>query len=154
MKNYLRPDFLFSITGILLLVCGLLFFHSKSDIVLHDTYFVFTQSYISVAIFLLFLIFGSIYFIFLKLNRQLKKGLGLTHWFISTVTILSIIFLFMFHSVEMPKRYYSSGEDINQTIRMTNNINALITVCVLVFALGQLLFLLNILLSLTKSRQQ
>ncbi|MBL0051895.1 MAG: hypothetical protein IPP29_10500 [Bacteroidetes bacterium] len=137
-KNFLRTDFLFFITGIIILGLTILFLRSPLKINIHDTYLLIAKTDIAVGFFLLFLILALIYFLFIKLNRPLRKTLGITHYLLTTISLVAIATLCIF----------SSGESMTQPF----DFMTFIAISVLVFAVGQLILVLNIAVSLLNKR--
>jgi len=146
-KNFSRIDFLFSVTGLFVLLVGLIFFRSAFDINVHDTYFVIANSHITIGLTFLFFIFSLIYFSFARLGRPLKKGLGLTHYIITVLTLFITVFppTFLFK----PTRYSPADASLDSNF----DVNTLILLVFFTFILGQLLFLINIIWTLIRSKK-
>lgn len=144
MRQYIHTDFLFTISGILILFCSLLFFHSTFDIPIHDTYFVISQTHIAIALCALFMFFALVYFSFKKANRPLYKRLGATHFILTILPILTVSIIQL-----LPSRhrvYQNMSEEMDNAAKF----NVIISISILLCLIGQLLLLVNIVATLIR----
>lgn len=138
MSNLKRIDFLFSLTGLLILAIGFVFFRSTLDINIHDTYLVIAQTHIALGLASTFFLMSLIYFSFTKFSKPLKYCLGQIHYAITTLTLL--IFIFPPTSLFQLRRYTPDTNPFNKGF----DINELLVFVFFGFLLGQLVFLANI----------
>ena len=142
MSTLKRIDFLFGITGLLILTLGLIFFRSTLEFPIHDTYFVIDQMHIVIGLAVVFLLISLVYFTFAKFSRPLKFSLGLIHYLI---TIIAIV-IFVFGPVELfeSRRYTADSNPFDVSYGLSDSV-------LIIFgglALGQLFFLVNFILVL------
>lgn len=146
MRQYTQTDILFSITGLLILLIGVLFFRSTFDLAIHDTYIVISQTHIAIALCALFFFFSLLYYIFKKLNRPLYRKLGLMHYFL---TILPLVTTCIINSLPSRNRAY---ENMSEEMENMGKFNIIISISVLLCLLGQLLFVANIIATLFRKK--
>jgi len=131
----------FSIAFVLFLIYGLLsgifLGNSAIDIQMHDTYFVIAHFHIFILFSLIFAFYAIAYFVIPKMiKRKLNETLGLLHFALTTIGILS----FICHPINyvgmagVPRRYYRF-ENIDPA-QYFENINMIFTL-----SLGTVIFL-------------
>lgn len=112
----------------IVLIYILLFSNSALDVQFHDTYFVITYFYIGIVMSILLAVFGVVYWWMKKKNFHLKKGMSIAH-----ILLTFAFFAFLLFNIFRPVRNdYLNGAGL------------VFTNMVLLFILGQLLFLVNI----------
>jgi heme/copper-type cytochrome/quinol oxidase subunit 1 len=138
MTKLKRLDILFLLTGSLFLIMGFLMSNQTLDINVHDTYFVISFLHIGIFFFVIHALFSLIYFIIRRLHKYL---LGLLHLILQTP-----IFFFIFISSFVLTDHASSS--------YYQNADTIYAVLIILFFLGQLFFLTNIVLSIVKAIKQ
>ena len=138
MSNLKRIDFLFSLTGLLVLAIGLIFFRSTLDINIHETYLVIAQTHIALGLAFLYLLISLIYCSFTKFSQPLKYRLGQIHYIITTLALL--IFVFPPTYLFQPRRYTPDSNPFDKGL----DINEFIVFVFFGFILAQIIFLINI----------
>ncbi len=144
MRQYTQTDILFSITGLLILLAGTLFFRSTFNLAIHDTYFVISQTHIAIALCVTFLFFSLLYFIFKKANRPLYKRLGSIHYILTVLPLVATCIIDLLHS---RRRAY---ENFSEEMEIMEKFNIIISISVLLCLLGQLLLVTNIIATLLR----
>ena len=138
MKRYLHADFLFTVSGFVILLSGLLFFHSSFDIAIHDTYLIVSHTHIAIALCAICLFFALIYFVFKKMGRPLFQIPGSIHYVLTLLPILTIAVIDV-----LPGRYIPN-QNFSEEMQSAEKYNIIIAVTILLCMLGQLSFLINI----------
>lgn len=143
---------LFGIGFILFFIIALIFFlfisNSAIDLQFHDTYLVVGSGQILILYAIIFGFFFLVYKYLPKLTAsKLGRRFGEVHFWGTLICVLIIIHASIYLSVTgIPRRYYSfDGLD---AFSYAKSVNKAITLSVLTFALFQLLFVLNCILSL------
>ncbi len=144
MTKLKRLDILFLLTGLLLLIPCLIFCDRTLDINVHDTYFVIAYLHIGILFFLVFGLYSLVYFL---MRRHQKYVLGLLHLIFATPLFIHIILTTFFFTGGLPRRYSTNSIDTVFDATFADSIY----VIVILFIIGQLLFLTNIILSIIKA---
>src|ERR1044072_160227 len=148
MRKFSGIHLVFGLTGLLIFIVREICRLSPVNINIHDTYFVVPSYHISLVVFFIFQFFAFAYYGFGKLNRPLEKRLGYFHYGLTTVTIVS--FFILPHLItNLPWRITPEYSVLMNSMR---TINLLITTSVLLFIAAQLLFLINIAITIFKKR--
>lgn len=144
MKHLSQPFFLFATTAVLILLFGFLNSQSTLNVNKHDTYFVIASFHVALFLCGIFLLLAIIYYAFLRCKIPLYKGLGITHFLMSIIPVLVIQYIVR---APMAHRVYQHMSD-----EMSNlgKVNAMISISVLFGIIGQLLFLINIIVTLLR----
>ena len=123
--------------------------HTPSvSVPIHDTYFVISNSQILFMIAIFFVFIAVVYWIMLKMNRRLHKGLSLIHYI---VTVISIIILIVgmvisgFFTV-------SDSSDVKAVLFDHIKLKQAIAVSGFLLLFAQVLFIINCMSSLIKFR--
>ena len=148
-RKYLRVDFLFAITGLIVLLAGCLFFDSNFDISIHDTTFSTTHAHISILLFTLFLLFALIYSRIIKAQRRLVKGLNVIHYFLTILPCLAFISI---RFIEVNLNRYIASEHMSEEMDNMAKLYIVFSMSVLLCLLGQILFIVNIAISLIRKK--
>jgi cytochrome c oxidase subunit 1 len=146
-RKYIRIDFLFAETGLLILFCGL-FSKASFDIPIHDTYFVIAYLHVAVAVCLLFHVFALVYYLLIRSGRVPVKTLNVMHYFFS---ILPALLMLAFRVFKLGR--FAESESMSEEMDNVAKINIAISVTVLLCLLGQVVFLANILVALIRKRK-
>ena len=112
------------------------------DINVHDTYFVIHNSHILQLIAIIYSLLGFIFWLFKKVNVKLINALTRLH---TAITILVIPIYFIGHPL-----FISFSESNFPLFDDTPKIQIFITILVLITLITQILFILNVLISLFK----
>ncbi len=142
MNKLKYTDTLFALTGLLVLILGLLFFRSSASIAVHDTYIIISQTYLVFGLAFLMFLISYIYFFFRKHARALRNRLGQIHFV--TTTIPLVVMIFPPTELFRPDRYAADSKPFNNDFDM----NSFLAGVGIVFILGQVLFIINIILTL------
>lgn len=143
----MNPAMLFSIGFVSTFITGgltgIIVGDSTLDINVHDTMFVVAHFHLVMGISALYGMFAGIYHWFPKMfGRMMNKNLGYIHFWVTIIGAYGIFFPMHFTGLAgLPRRYYNNTafpyfDDLLE-------INVLITVCAIMTALIQLVFLYN-----------
>ncbi len=126
-------------------ITGLFLGNVSVDIPLSDTYFVVAHFHMVMGVAPILAIFGGIYHWYPKVTgRMLDERLGRLHFWVTFLGTYAIYFpMHYLGFLGMPRRYYSF-EDYAFIPDSAQDLNAFITVCALVVAAFQFLFLFNL----------
>ena len=133
-----KPHLIFWISIPIIILIGLLNRNEILDVNIHDTYFVFSKTDLTIVISILFTIIGLGYWIMLKANRKLTKWLNLTH----IVLTFGGIFLMWILTKLFPESIMEY--DFNYNLAWGIYLIALITI------FGQIIFPINIISGIIK----
>lgn len=127
---------------------GLILGDSTLDINVHDTYFVVAHFHLVMGISALYGMFAGIYHWYPKMfGRMMNKNLGYIHFWVTAVAAYGVFFPMHFIGIAgLPRRYYT-----NSAFPLFDDlvdVNVVITVCALVGAAFQLVFLWNFFFSM------
>ena len=122
---------------------GIILGDSALDINVHDTYFVVGHFHIVMGLSAIFGMFAGVYHWFPKMyGRMMNKKLGYAHFWITIVGAYGTFFPMHYLGLAgLPRRYYS-----NSAFPMFDglqDINEIVTICALIGAAAQFLFLFN-----------
>jgi cytochrome c oxidase subunit 1 len=129
---------------------GIILGDSALDINVHDTYFVVGHFHIVMGLSGTFGMISGIYHWFPKLfGRMMDKNLGFLHFWTTIISAYGVFFPMHFLGLAgVPRRYYANTE-----FPMFNemyDINEVITVCAIIAAFAQILFIFNVFYSIFK----
>ena len=143
---YKRYYFYFWLSALFLIIIGylpsFLIGDSALDINIHDTYYVIATSHVSILLSTFYILCGLIYRLFKFINLSLIPVLTKIHS-ISTISIIPIYFIGYFLIGNTNKSEFPLFDD-------TSKLNLFITAIVIIYIIAQLLFILNIILSVLK----
>ena len=156
-KVLLRTPMLFALGVIALFgaggLGGLFLGNATADMQLHDTYFVVGHFHLMIGGVTLLSTFAAIYFWFPKMfGRLMNETLGKLHFWFTFLPFFSVFFMQHFLGLEgAPRRYYAfTAVDF---LKHTSTENLVISVAALILVAGQVLFFLNVVLSLFRGRK-
>src|ERR1700741_2706236 len=134
-------------------VTGIILADSTLDINVHDTYFVVAHFHIVMGLSAIFGMFAGVYHWFPKLFlRMMNKKLGYLHFWITFLGAYGVFFPQHFLGLAgVPRRYYT-----NSNFPMFDNlvdINEIVTICAIVGALAQVVFLFNFFYSIFRGEK-
>ena len=123
------------------------------DVPLSDTMFVVAHFHMVMGVAPIFVIFGGIYHWYPKVTgRLLNEGLGKLHFWVTFLGAYAIFFpLHYVGLMGVPRRYYEMGE-MAFVPPSTVTLNAFITIVALIVGAAQLVFVFNLVRSLTRGR--
>ena len=132
---------------------GIILGDSALDINVHDTYFVVGHFHIVMGLSAIFGMFAGVYHWFPKMyGRMMNKKLGYAHFWLTIVAAYGTFFPMHYLGLAgLPRRYYS-----NSAFPMFDNltdINEIVTICALIGAASQLLFLFNFFFSIFRGEK-
>jgi heme/copper-type cytochrome/quinol oxidase subunit 1 len=145
MKRLKRIDTLFLSMGLLILIHGFIFREHVWDVPIHDTYFVIVHSHVAIALFLIHVLYTIVYFL---INKYQKYALGLLHFIFHSLPFVHYLLSSLFYIAlggYNQRRYYSNPD--NDTFFDTLFSDPIYPI-LLLFMLGQFLFLINIVFSI------
>jgi cytochrome c oxidase subunit 1 len=154
---HLTVPMLFAIAFILTFVVGgmtgLFLGNVVIDIPLSDTYFVVAHFHMVMGVAPILVVFGSIYHWFPKVTgRMMNDTIGLIHFWITFIGTYLIYFPMHYLGIlGMPRRYFIY-EDYAFIPQSALDMNAMITVVVIIVGISQLLFLFNMFYSAFKGK--
>ncbi len=129
---------------------GLILGDSALDINVHDTYFVVGHFHIVMGLSGTFGMICGIYHWFPRMfGRMMNKNLGYAHFWLTIISAYGVFFPMHFLGLAgVPRRYYTNSE-----FPMFDNmvdINEVVTICAIIAAAAQALFLYNVIYSIFK----
>lgn len=132
---------------------GIILGDSALDINVHDTYFVVGHFHIVMGLSAIFGMFAGVYHWFPKMyGRMMNKKLGYAHFWITIVGAYGTFFPMHYLGLAgLPRRYYS-----NSAFPMFDNlqdINEIVTICAIIGAAAQVLFLFNFFSSIFRGEE-
>lgn len=130
---------LFCCTGIIILVIAMVLLNSTIDIQLLDTYYVIPKRLVAIGIFAVMQAFFILYYLFGSLITPLGSKLGYAHYLLTVMGALLVI--------AFPVREIAAEDFVALANKMRNEAIAVITGTGL-FMVGQLLFFVNLILTL------
>ncbi|MEE8302203.1 MAG: cytochrome c oxidase subunit I, partial [Candidatus Tectomicrobia bacterium] len=133
---------------------GLFLGNVTVDLPLSDTYFVVAHFHMVMAVSPILVVFGAIYHWYPKITgKMLNDSLGKLHFWITFLGTYAIYYPMHYLGFEgVPRRYYAYGETafISESAQ---DLNSAITIVVIIVAFAQLIFLWNLVRSLTKGKE-
>lgn len=134
-------------------VTGIILADSTLDINVHDTYFVVAHFHIVMGLSAIFGMFAGVYHWFPKMFlRMMNKKLGYLHFWLTFVAAYGVFFPMHFLGLAgVPRRYYT-----NSAFPMFDNlvdINEVVTICAIIGALAQVVFLFNFFYSIFRGEK-
>lgn len=134
-------------------VTGIILADSALDINVHDTYFVVGHFHIVMGLSAIFGMFAGVYHWFPKLFlRHMNKNLGYAHFWLTFICAYGVFFPMHFLGLAgVPRRYYN-----NSAFPMFDNlmdINEFVSICAILGALAQAIFLFNFFYSIFKGQK-
>ncbi|UKN00197.1 hypothetical protein K6119_07980 [Paracrocinitomix mangrovi] len=140
----------YGLTALLLLFMSL-FTGATFDIALHDTYVVIPNWHIFIVLSFLFGLYFIVAYLLYKNSRAMRKVLGLIHWSITVLGLITSALLVKNIINETPRRYYDySVYDPENTYSNSTDLNYVLGIVLIITLIAQLLFVLNLVLALTK----
>ena len=125
------------------------FWHSPSvSVPIHDTYYVVTNSQILFLVAAFFVFIALVYWIMLKMNRKLHKGLSVVHYFVTIIAILILIVGMVISSFFT----VSDSADVKAVLFDYIRLKQAIALSGFLLLFGQILFIINCISSLIKFR--
>lgn len=126
---------------------------SAMDLSIHDTYFVIANHHVILASAIFCLVCASIYWGFQKWTKHRINGtLGVIHLGMTAIGLIGIITpLHLMNGISAPRRYYeyTTAVSTNGHSWMANA-NTTVSVSAIVFLMGQIVLLANIILTLAR----
>ena len=116
----------------------------------HDTYFIFTNSQILTLIAAFFFFIATIYYVMLKMERQLHQDLCVVHYF---STVISILF-FIFGMVISGFFIRSESTDVKETLFDFKTFNKYIAGSGFLLLFAQIVFTINCLSSIFRKNKK
>ena len=116
----------------------------------HDTYFIFTNSQILTLIAAFFFFIATIYYVMLKMERQLHQDLCVVHYF---STVISILF-FIFGMVISGFFIRSESTDVKETLFDFKTFNKYIAGSGFLLLFAQIVFIINCLSSIFRKNKK
>ena len=126
---------LFVCAGFLFLVARMLFLRKTIEIHLYNTYYIITKKMVAIYGTSVMSIFALIYGLFSLLNKPLNTNLGIIHFVITTLSIVLVISAPV--TVSVPGDYKKARQNMEYLTKFC-------LVGLLIFCLGQTVFVLNI----------
>jgi len=132
---------------------GIFLGNSALDIHLHDTYFVIAHFHLVMGVSAFFGMFAGIYHWFPKMfGRFMNNTLGYVHFFITLAGAYLIFWPMHYEGIAgMPRRYYDYSAW--KSFAQFQDLNAFISIVVVIVFFTQLLFVFNFFVSIFKGRK-
>lgn len=137
-KSY-AYEYLFPITGLLLVTGSWMIPSHPLTLSLHNTYFVIGPEVVGELLCLHYMLVFLAYRLLRYFRRPLHRGLGFIQYTLSTVSLITMIILF--HTTAAMRSYQTSSI-----------INEVLSVATLVFLFTHLLFIVNVLMTLLRKK--
>ena len=134
---------------------GLFLGNVTVDLPLSDTYFVVAHFHMVMAVSPVLVVFGAIYHWYPKITgRMLDDTLGKVHFWMTFLGTYAIYYPMHYLGFEgMPRRYYAYGTDTAFMSQSAHVLNEAISIAAIFVAIAQLVFLFNMVRSLTKGKE-
>ena len=134
---------------------GLFLGNVTVDLPLSDTYFVVAHFHMVMAVSPVLVVFGAIYHWYPKITgRMLDDTLGKVHFWMTFLGTYAIYYPMHYLGFEgMPRRYYAYGTDTAFMSQSAHVLNEAISIAAIFVAIAQMVFLYNVVRSLTKGRE-
>ncbi len=155
---HLTVPMLFAIAFIVTFVngglTGLFLGNVVVDVPLSDTMFVVAHFHMVMGVAPIFVIFGAIYHWYPKITgRMLDETMGRVHFWVTFVGAYAIFFpMHYIGLMGVPRRYYELGE-MAFVPPSVASLNVFMTVAALIVGAAQLMFIYNMIRSLTKGKE-
>jgi hypothetical protein len=140
-----RTDLLFSFTGFILLVTGLIHKEGVCTVLIKNHFASFNGSHLLVFSSLVFFGFALLYFIFLKSDKKLNQLLGILHLLMTSMSFF--LFFLMIKNKGITDNSYLDLTDLKTLA------GKIILFSAILFTSGQLIFFISIKNSLDASRK-
>ncbi len=133
---------------------GLFLGNVTVDLPLSDTYFVVAHFHMVMAVSPVLVVFGAIYHWYPKITgKMLDDTLGKVHFWMTFLGTYAIYYPMHYLGFEgVPRRYYAYGETAFMS-ESAHDLNVAISIAAIFVALAQVIFLYNIVRSLTKGKE-
>lgn len=138
----INTQYPFLIASLVFFVLGAMYCTNALDINFHDTYFIILLPLLSYYPAIYMLVTFFIYYVFSKALKPLNNKWGIVHFMLTLFSTIVICKTAL--GVYQPHRYYSLSNQSNFV-----NSHTMLSMVVIVFLLAQLIFLVNIIKSLT-----
>ena len=142
-----KPHLVFFLAIPIILLIGLLGGDSALDINIHDTYFVIAHPHIAILISIVFGIIGLGYWTTQRVGGQLSKWMSIIH---IVLTFGGLLAIFIVPSLT----FVSSNESSFPVFDDLMVKNQILVYTVILMWLGQLLFLVNLILAFFRKKNQ
>lgn len=143
LRKYIHPEYLFLITGILIAVFRFLSLSTPLDISIHNAYIVLDSTYATVALLILFIFFSLPYTLFRRANYPLSPVAGWVHYLFTILPFLLVVI-----AMPAPKKY-RSAPNFEEIVDL-GNIYLFIEIMLVLFAIGQFVFFVNMSVGLVR----
>lgn len=144
LKKYITVEFLFFLTGFLVFIYRSLFSHDSFDFVYHDTYLLIDPGSITIILMILLGFLGLPYLILRMNGRPMYRIMGWIHYF------FTILPWFLYEIVIPAIIRFQKNENANFNITDSEAYIIIISTGALLFMASQLIFFINIILTLLK----
>ena len=133
---------------------GLFLGNVTVDLPLSDTYFVVAHFHMVMAVSPVLVVFGAIYHWYPKITgKMLDDTLGKVHFWMTFLGTYAIYYPMHYLGFEgVPRRYYAYGETAFMS-ESAHDLNVAISIAAIFVAVAQLIFLYNIIRSLTNGKE-
>lgn len=149
-----RPHNLLLLTALIILVFSFFGFDKQIDVHLHDTYFIIPMAFLFWAIIVVLILLWLVYSI--AMPFLFARVLTWIHLTLTCVILIFLVIVFFYSHdyytglAGMPRRYYDYG-DWN-ILMQYDNLTKTIFVTILIFIIGLLLFVINLIIGLFKTK--
>ena len=141
---YTKPHIFLWLSIPVILLIGLNDYNERVDINIYDTYYVTTSSHLAILISTAFALLGLIYWGFIKFGYKPIGWLTITHLSCTIDTLLFVWLIMLFNwfsQTDLPSLAGFNGQSL------------VLVFLLILFLLGQLLFILNLVLTLTLNKK-
>jgi cytochrome c oxidase subunit 1 len=138
-----QPHILFLISVPIFILFGILSGNDVLDINVHDTYYVIAYNQLANLSAFIFGILGIVYWILLKSRIRLFKGLNFTH---ILLTFGSLLFAYIYSLISFSESEFPLFDE-------TSKVLVIQTIALILVTLGQLIFLINVIIGLFRKRK-
>ena len=141
-----KPHIIFAICVPIIFLLSILVQNDTLDVNIHDTYYVISNFHVSILLTLLLSLIAFGYWMMIKADRRLNKWLNLSHILLTLGSLL------------VPYTYWIISLNFNSDSTVFNdynsNLNTLLIFVIASIILGQIIFLINIVIGLLLKKRK
>jgi heme/copper-type cytochrome/quinol oxidase subunit 1 len=147
IRKYLQPETLFLVSGLLIVTHRLLFVRKPLDVAVHDTYIVVDAFHITFLITVMFMILSLPYSLFRKADNPLSTTGGWIHYVLTMLPLVVALIIIPLISI------WYQPDQVSERRERNERYNMIIALSYVLCIFGQLVFLVNILVTLFKRKR-
>ena len=150
-----RAEQVFKIAAFLSLLTGLVFYYAPGiTINIHDTYFIINRFHIAFVISVFCMLCSVVYTSFIRWKRPLNRILACLHVVFTPGVLLVMLFIYRLYPWNEVRRYRpDTSAPFAHTMSYVEKLNTGMGIAAFLLVLAQLLFIVNVILTLVKRRE-